>query len=338
MLITYGQRVEYTLGAQGKNLPTKQQLKDFFSCIYQNSSITELNIHEIQIVDEFGKGLIEGLGGHPSITRLHMSHIRLGSIGFTALWHALQHPMSKLEHLYLMNCLLDNNGMQGLSFAILGSTLKKLSLSGSKEITPIGCRALSTVLQHRNCQLTNISVYCTSLDDEGVNVLGSAIGGTSLKVLNLSHNRSISSSGWQAFLNQLVQTTIESLDIGYSNIDSSALMLLANIGTLKSLDLSCLEPSPAALDWQAFFNSMQTRGIQLKKLDISGNKVGNLGSTALVGLLRNMSTLKTLNMGYMSSEFDVSRSQWEASDIITTQGWVSFFTSLQDSNLDLENM
>ena len=72
--------------------------------------------------------------------------------------------------------------------------------------------------------------------------------------------------------------------------------------------------------------------------DLTGNKVGNLGSAALVSLLTNMSTLKTLNMGYMSSEFEVSRSQWVASDIITTQGWQAFFTSLQDSNLDLENL
>jgi len=229
---------------------------------------------------------------------------------------------------------------QGLSFAILGSTLKKLSLLGNKQITPVGCRALSTVLQHRNCQLSNLNLQCTSINDEGANLFGSAISGTSpLKVLNLSSNQSISSAGWQTFLNQLAQTTVENLDISFNDIGSSALVSLANIGTLKSLRLKCLSRSSITPSgWQAFFNSMQTRRVQLKKLDISRNKVGNLGSTALVGLLRNMSTLKTLNIDSMSSDFAVLESPWEGSENITSQGWQVFFTTLQDSNLDLVHL
>jgi len=230
--------------------------------------------------------------------------------------------------------------MQGLSFALLGSTLKKLSLLGNKQITPVGCRALSTVLQHRNCQLSHLDLQCTSINDEGANLFGSAISGTSpLKVLNLSSNQSINSAGWQTFLNQLAQTTVENLDISFNDIGSSALVSLANIGTLKSLSLQCLSRSSITPSgWQAFFNSMQTRRVQLKKLDISRNKVGNLGSIALVGLLRNMSMLKTLNISCMSSEFAVLESPWESSENITTQGWQVFFTSLQDSNLDLVHL
>ena len=56
---------QYALGEQGDNFPTKQQLRDFFSRIYRSSSIEELTIHRVQFVDEFGKRLIEGLGGHP---------------------------------------------------------------------------------------------------------------------------------------------------------------------------------------------------------------------------------------------------------------------------------
>jgi len=102
----------YTLGEQGDNFPTKQQLRDFFSCIYRSSSIEELTIHRVQFVDEFGGSLIEGLGGHPSISELYMSRVKLGSIGYTALWYALQHPKSKVKHLYLMNCQLDGDGIK----------------------------------------------------------------------------------------------------------------------------------------------------------------------------------------------------------------------------------
>lgn len=50
----------YVLGEEGHNLPTREQLQGFFSCIYQNRSIKSLIISLIQIVDEFGGDLIEG--------------------------------------------------------------------------------------------------------------------------------------------------------------------------------------------------------------------------------------------------------------------------------------
>jgi len=57
----------YILGEQGNNLPTKQQLQDFFSCIHRNRSIKTLVISKISINDEFCTGLIESLcGQYPS--------------------------------------------------------------------------------------------------------------------------------------------------------------------------------------------------------------------------------------------------------------------------------
>jgi len=82
----------YVLGEQGQNLPTRQQLKDFFSCVYQNSSIKALLFRSISVSDEFGAALIEGLQGHPSLTRLDIElyydtidQSRLGNVGCTAL-------------------------------------------------------------------------------------------------------------------------------------------------------------------------------------------------------------------------------------------------------------
>jgi len=75
--------------------------------------------------------------------------------------------------------------------------------------------------------------------------------------------------------------------------------------------------------WRSFFTSLQARGTKLKKLDISGNDIGDIGTVALGNLLNAMSTLTTLEISYAN---------------ITPQSWVSFFTSLQDSNLNLERL
>lgn len=151
----------------------------------------------------------------------------------------------------------------------------------------------------------------------------SALSGTSIKVLNLSSNFSISSSGWQTLFNQLSLSSIVRLDLHYNYIDNDSLAALANIGTLRSVDLSYnLEITSSR--WQSFFNTLAIRGTQLVKLNCSFNDIGNEDVTALGRLLSNMISLKTLDMNGMSQ--------------ITSQGWVSLFTTLQDSNLDLTRL
>ena len=73
-IIFHGRRrgQHYILGEQGQKLPTRQQLQDFFSCLYRNSSIDTIEIESVSVGDEFGGGLVEGLCGHPSLTRLEV--------------------------------------------------------------------------------------------------------------------------------------------------------------------------------------------------------------------------------------------------------------------------
>jgi hypothetical protein len=81
----------YILGEEGQNLPTKQQLQDFFSCICQNRSIKELDIHSFDINDEFGWGLVKrGLCGNHHIIRLQIRYSRIGSIGCRSLGEILR--------------------------------------------------------------------------------------------------------------------------------------------------------------------------------------------------------------------------------------------------------
>ena len=315
----------YILGEQGDEFPTKQQLQDFFSCVYQNRSIKNLSIISISIIDEFGGGLIEGLQGHYSLTRLEIGYdieiAKLGSIVCSALGKVLKHPQSKKKVLNLRNCILDDDGYKLLSDGLLGnSRMKRLELGGNEGITPVGWQALSTVLQHPNCKLVHLELYDTEINDESAVMLGnSLVGGSSVRALSLSDNRSISRECWQTLLNQLAQTSIENLDLSNNMIDEP--LVLANMcGTIKSLDLSSNELITSE-GWRSFFSSLQTRGAQLVKLGISYNNIGNEGEAALGRLLSNMSTLKTLDMNNMEG--------------ISSQGWRTFFTSIQDSNMNL---
>lgn len=327
----------YILGeVEGNKLPTRQKIRAFFSCIYRNSSIKHVEIYNCCIVDEFGAGLIEGLCGHSSLTRLDIElgyntidQSRLGITGCTALGKILKHSQSKLKDLHL-RCKLDDNGLGILCDGLLGnSTLKRLCLDGNDQITSVGWRALSTVILHTNCQLIHLQLCDTGINDERAGILGSALRCSSVKALDLSYNRTISIYGWQSLLNKLSQTPTETLKLGFNRINDDGVAGLARIGALKSLDL-CSNKAITPSGWRSFFNSLQTRRIQLKTLDISFNRIGNEGVAALGGLLSHISSLKTLKM------FGISQN--DVSNRITAQGWQTFFNTLQDSNLDLSRL
>ena len=290
-------------------------------------NLTLSSIH----IDEFGGTLIESLCGHPSLERLQIGFSRLGNIGYCALGKVLKHSASKLKDLCIRQDQLDDQAMHSLSDALMGiNKLQKLCLDGNRNITSVGWQAFSTVLRHPNCNLATLDLTGNSLNDEGADVLGSALIGSAVKDLNLSANESISSRGWQTLLNQLSHTSIEKLDCRINKIDDDGLAVLVSIITLNSIHICNNRPiTPAG--WRSFFNSLQSRGAQLVQLDISHNKVGDVGVAALGRFLNTSSnTLGTLNM------HGISGSRRDESDrIITSQGWVALFTSLHGSNLDL---
>jgi len=319
----------YILGEEGHNLPTRQQLQDFFSCIYQSHSIKDIDISNMDISDDFGGGLIEGLQGHPSLERLEISGGRAESIVCEAIGKVLKHPQSKLKDLRFDYCKLDDNGLVALCDGLVGnSTLKRLCLDGNRDMTSVGWQALSTVLQSPNCQIVYLQLKSTCLNDERANILGSVLHGSPVKALDVSYNGSINSisrEGWQTFINHLSQTAIKNLDLSNNKINDAGLAALASIGTIKSLELSSNDLITSD-GWRSFFNTLQMNRTQLVKLDISGNNIGNGSVAALGSLLGSMSSLKTLEM---------TGTLGDVPNGITPHGWVSLFTTLQDSNLDL---
>ena len=197
------------------------------------------------------------------------------------------------------------------------------------------------VLQHPDCKLVDLKLYDTGINDEGTDLLGTALVSSSVSTLDLQSSKSISSEGWQTFMNQLSQAAIEKLNLFGTNIggnglaaltrfdtleylnlsetkiDDAGLAALANLcGNLKSLDVNS-NRSITSSGWQSFFNSLRTREAQLVTLGISGNRISDVGAIA-------MSTLKTLRMNGLSYSFQ--------SDRITPQGWQALFTTLQDSD------
>ena len=321
-------RQRYVLGEQGGHeLPTRQQLQDFFSCVHQNSSIFALIIDTISINDDFSGRSIQGLGDHPSLKRLEIEFGRLENKGCSAIGEVLNNAKSKLNDLRLPNCRLDDEDMLYLSGSLLGnSRMRKLCLNNNSQITSVGWRALSNVIRHPNCKLTTLSLGWNSITDEGAVILGNALSGASVKALDLCYNKSISFMGWHTLLNQLSETSVEHLSLKYNDVGDVGSTKLASISTLKSLDLQCLNEDMATTPtgWRPFFDLLRTRGIQLVKLDLSYTNMGNgvivsLGSF-LSAVSSTLKTLKMINMSYPYYEYGHYVT-------FTPQDWQTLFTT-----------
>jgi len=328
----------YILGEQGHNLPTREQLQDFFSCVYKNRYIDTFEIEQIFVDDEFGGGLMEGLLiGHPKIDQIIIVNGRLGSVGCSVLAKVLKHPQTKLKHIRLPYCQLDDEGIGIVCDGLVGnSTMKELSLYGNTNITHIGWRALSTVIRHPNCKLVDLDLPHTRIDKVSSDILVSVLRGSSLKALNLTNSDCMYGVGWQTLFNQLSQTTIEHLGLFHNNIEIGVLSLLGSISTLKSVDLTSNRSSSSTpTGWRSFFNSLQRNKIKLKRLSMSYNHLGNEGMAALGSLLCNMSSLKTLDMDGLARTGHIGADHGERGDNVTSQAWISLFTTLQDTNLNL---
>ena len=226
-----------------------------------------------------------------------------------------------------------------------GKTIIGLSLEGKswrtdglQDITSVGWQPLSTIIRDK---LIHLKLYDAPINDESANVLGSALSGSKVTDLNLASNESISSAGWLTLLNHLTQNSIKRLVLSETKINDAGLATLAKINTLCCIDLHRnLAVTPSG--WQFYFNTLQARGNQLKELEISGNRIGDVGIQALGSLLNNMISLKILYMYNMvtesASDWHVQPSSTGIPQRITTQSWVPFFNALQDSNLNLAKL
>ena len=78
--------------------------------------------------------------------------------------------------------------------------LEQLGLSDNKNIGRSGCESIATLLQDTNSNINKIELARCEIDNDCATILAQTlVGNTKLKCLDLSGNRSITESGWNAF-------------------------------------------------------------------------------------------------------------------------------------------
>lgn len=180
--------------------------------------------------------------GYKSLKSLSLHYAVISPSGWKAVLTSVLN-LGVLETLGLFGSNVDEGGLKVVGNALKdNSTLKELEFGSVLNSTTSGWIALFGSLS-QNCSLEKLRACFNDIgiDDECLAVLASSIGSTTLKHLDFSRNRLISSVGWQNFFStiQSEDITLETLVLEENSIDDLGLSLLvdANIDSLSRLSL-----------------------------------------------------------------------------------------------------
>ena len=262
-------------------------IKCVASILSRFTSLQSVSLIDMNICDE-GVRLLSGSLQWRCISVLILSHNKIGDDGAWTIAHALrgcevlsvldlsgngiqdagtEAPRScKLQRLGLASNCIGDDGARAVAHALRGcEVLSVLDLSGNG-IHDAGAEALSDALRSC-CKLQRFSLASNCIGDDGARAVAHALRGCELlSVLDLSGN-SIQDAGTEALSEALKCCKLQRFSLASNSIGPSG----ALAGVLKHVYIS------------------------LDILDLSCNRLGDVGIVGLVGGLKHCSCLKQLH-------------------------------------------
>lgn len=287
--------------------------------------------------------LITSLEGYYNLVHLTLLDSSFGGRGsYIAISNILQDPRYKLKDLTLSCFDTDSEVMTILADALVKSrtlevfapincprvhqvsdilakasfrisSLRSIDLSNSTFGMP-GFRSLATCLEDPASSLQILRLNnCIMNDDEALAVGHAMATNTTLKVLELDSNNSVSLVSWGHILVCLQpSSSLEKLSVNQCNISDEILDILVhalvNNSTLKSLSIRT-NYSISANAWRSFSVCLRNNSA-LEEVDMKNNNFNNGSVTALVSALQYDSVLHSLLM-INTVEHGITRRSWQ---------------------------
>ena len=291
--------------------------------------------------DDVAEYLVSSLGAHLNLREVSL-YFRNGNGNgesngkkwVVALGNILQNHVSKLRTLNLDSNEIWDEGASVLGEALSKNrTLKKLYISSMNSITSFGWAALFRGIAN-SVSLEEINVSYNKFGDKEALSFAAEYAiarKSSLKSLNMSHLKcaqSITSIGWGTLFRSLLNPSsiLEKLDLQDNNITGMSLIVLGDAlassnAKLKILNLAQIQST--AVGWSVFFRSLSNNtNNSLEDVNIGNNSINDEALVALATALSTNLKLKILDLGN--------------NRLISSEGWQTFFTSLQNCNLALK--
>ncbi|CAJ1418155.1 unnamed protein product [Effrenium voratum] len=219
--------------------------------------LEELDLEGQLLGKKGAQRLARGLLSHQSLRELNLARASIGDEGAAYIAGALQRNRS-LESLNLRN-----NG--------IGDT---------------GCEGLAEALNDVDGSLTELNLSHNSFGDVGLSAL-KVLAQSSLRELDLSGQKSVSSEAWSSFAGRLGQTRLRGLKLRQNPAlaDGFCEALPADLGSLQELDVSLCSVSVISVG----------RLFSLSHVQLLGNSLTDQVMEVLSDALANDSPLESLD-------------------------------------------
>jgi hypothetical protein len=236
--------------------------------------------------------------------------------GWGVFFHLFFNSICSVERIDARGNDIGDAGMISLGNSLGTScSIEKLDLRDSRLITISGWTGFSKGLRSPTCSLLDLDISNCDINDSGALAVAIALAeNTSLKVLNMSSNRNITSSGWIDCFHIMRQNEIrlKRLDLSDNNIDDlGATMLvtiLVNMSALDSFTLSNMT-SISSDGWREFADVLKPRSLsKLRVLNLGKlhNAPPQMDDSVIIcfadALIGNTSLSELLFHGYELSD------------------------------------
>ncbi|XP_076866592.1 NLR family CARD domain-containing protein 3-like [Brachyhypopomus gauderio] len=229
------------------------------------SNLKKVCLCDCGITEDGCAAVASALRNSSHLRNLDMSKNKLGDSGLTLLSSELGNPHCNLEVLWLCDCDVTEEGCATMASALRSnpSHLRKLHLNGNK-LKDSGVKLLASVLGNFGCKLKILRLCDCDVTEEGCAAL------TSVLTSNPSYLRQLDLSG-----NKLKDSGVKLLSAGLENPH-------CKLETLWLCNCDVTEEGCAALA-----SALRSNPSYLRKLNLSGNQLGDSGVKLLTTELEN---------------------------------------------------
>jgi hypothetical protein len=182
--------------------------------MYLSSPMCSLN--KIKLIGDFGDDDAASLGAslaaNQNLKSLYMQYDDITASGYWAFSKCLKAPSSGLVELNLSGSLRVESDEAVVSIfeaLVHNTTLKKLVLVNNPGITATGWATCFQVLVGSQCAIEELGLGYNNIDDEGASMLVNLVSNhmSTVRIVDIEGNESITSSGWREFANVLLPTS-----------------------------------------------------------------------------------------------------------------------------------
>ena len=283
-----------------------------FASMFQQKSLTEVNITKCNIDNNYACCLSRVLHSNTRLRVLNVSHNSVGSVGAEAMAEMLRHNTT-LEVLDVRHNSVGDEGVLVMAKVLKhNTTLTKLNISHNS-IGLKGAREIALMLKY-NTPLTVLDMSSNKVGEEGAIEIAEAMEvNNTLGELNMSFN-SLREKGALAMIKILKHNTaLTVLDIGdwiccrtvqyinrYCMCDNGNTLgdegtpeaeIFEGVGSILNIGENsiCDETAAALIEVSRLNNTLEV-------LNLSGNSVSDEGALAMVQMVKHNCSLRVLNL------------------------------------------